>query len=129
MEENTNIFKFKNKTFEELKNMEISEFFKLLNSHIQRKFKRGFTEQEEKLLKKINENQKNIKTHCRSMVIIPKMIGHKISIHNGNKEWVQVNLAQEMLGLRLGEFAPTRKIGIKHSSKKKTEDTKTEDKK
>lgn len=108
------IFKFRGKTMDELKAMPFEEFTSLLESRTRRKIKRGFTEQEDKLLKKLRANEKNIKTHCRDMIVFPEMIGEKISIYNG-KEFILIQLVDEMVGLRFGELAPTRKIGVSHS--------------
>jgi len=103
------IFQFKGKTLEELQAMSLEEFVLLLPSNLRRKVKRGFTEQELKLLDKIKSKEKNIKTHERNMFILPEMVGVKLGIHNG-KEFVDITVVPEMIGLRLGEFAMTRKI-------------------
>jgi len=89
------------------------EFIELLPSRERRKFKRGLTEQENKLLLKLNKykdqkGKKFIRTHCRDMVILPEMIGHRIGVHNG-KEFIPIDIKEEMVGHRLGEFALTRK--------------------
>ena len=63
---------------------------------------------------KEQKGRKFIKTHCRSMIILPEMVGHKIGIHNG-KEFVAVDIVEESVGHRLGEFALTRKP-LKHGS-------------
>ena len=65
-----------------------------------------------KLLKKIetmNENneKKVIKTWSRSSTIYPQMIGHTIAVYDGKKH-VPIYLTEEMVGHKLGEFAPTR---------------------
>lgn len=67
---------------------------------------------EKKLLAKIeamNEaNEKNvIKTWSRPSTIFPQMIGHTIAVHDGRKH-VPVYITEDMVGHRLGEFAPTR---------------------
>lgn len=111
---NSKIFKFRGKTVSELKELSLEEFSALLPSRLRRKISRGFTEQEEKLLNKIRKGEKNIKTHCRDMIILPEMVGQKISVYNG-KEFVQLNIVDEMVTLRLGELAPSRKIGVAHS--------------
>jgi small subunit ribosomal protein S19 len=64
------------------------------------------------LLKKIEEmnkvgDKKVIKTWSRRSMIIPEMIGHTIAVHNGNKH-VPVYVTEQMVGHKLGEFAPTR---------------------
>ncbi len=49
-----------------------------------------------------------IKTWSRSSTIIPSFVGHTISVHNG-KMHIPVFLTENMVGHKLGEFAPTRK--------------------
>jgi len=101
------------------KELSREEFIELLPSKIRRKFRRGLPEEENKLLItlvkfKEQKGRKFIKTHCRSMIILPEMVGHKIGIHNG-KEFVAVDIVEESVGHRLGEFALTRKP-LKHGS-------------
>ncbi len=103
-------FLYRGKKVEDLKR---EEFIELLPSRERRKFKRGLTEQEEKLLLKLDKykDQKGkrfIKTHCRDLIILPEMTGHRIGIYNG-KEFVPVDIIEEMVGHRLGEFGLTRK--------------------
>nr|YP_009393562.1 ribosomal protein S19 [Bostrychia simpliciuscula]ARW62124.1 ribosomal protein S19 [Bostrychia simpliciuscula] len=78
-----------------------------------------------KLFQKIeNLNMKNkkelIKTWSRSSTIIPNMIGHTISVHNG-KQHFPVFISEQMIGHKLGEFVPTRtfKNHIKNDRKTK----------
>ncbi|HIK56638.1 MAG TPA: 30S ribosomal protein S19 [Synechococcales cyanobacterium M55_K2018_004] len=64
------------------------------------------------LLKKVeNLNAKGdkqvIKTWSRASTIIPEMIGHTIAVHNG-RQHVPVYVTEQMVGHKLGEFAPTR---------------------
>ena len=105
---------WRGKTQEEIRNLDIKEFAKLITSRERRKLTRGFSEMENILLKKIEKDESNIKTHCRDMLIIPIMLDKTISIFNG-KEFVKVQIGLEMLGHRLGEFALTRK-NLKHSA-------------
>ncbi|MBI4732548.1 MAG: 30S ribosomal protein S19 [Chloroflexi bacterium] len=65
-----------------------------------------------KLLKKIEEmNQKGekkvIRTWSRASVIFPQMVGHTIAVHDGRRH-VPIYVTENMVGHRLGEFAPTR---------------------
>jgi small subunit ribosomal protein S19 len=63
-----------------------------------------------KLLKKIQRSENSgaaIKTWSRASTIIPEMIGFTIGVHNG-REHVSVKITEEMIGHKLGEFAPTR---------------------
>ncbi|MBQ9658870.1 MAG: 30S ribosomal protein S19 [Clostridia bacterium] len=75
-----------------------------------RKDKKPFVS--EKLLKKVeamNETGKKevLKTWSRASTIYPQMIGHTIAVHDGRKH-VPVYITEEMIGHKLGEFAPTR---------------------
>lgn len=63
--------------------------------------------------KKLKRN-KLIKTHNREMVIVPAMLGKTIGIYNG-KDFIKINIMEEMLGHRLGEFSLTRKQ-VKHGT-------------
>lgn len=51
--------------------------------------------------------KKLIKTWSRRSTVIPEMIGHTIAVHNGNKH-LPVFVTENMIGHKLGEFAPTR---------------------
>lgn len=67
---------------------------------------------DERLLKKIlalGQEKKIIKTWARSCSISPEMVGHTIAVHNG-KDHVPVFITEDMVGHKLGEFAPTRKF-------------------
>lgn len=73
-----------------------------------------------KLLKKIEtlnlEGKKTvIKTWARASVIMPQMLGHTLGVHDGRRH-VPVFITENMVGHRLGEFAPTRTFRG-HSSK------------
>ncbi len=105
-------FRYRGYTLEELQKMSLEEFAKLLPARERRKIKRGFTEQEEKLLRKLRKKGW-ARTHCRDMIVLPEMVGKTIYVHNG-KEFVRVDIKPEMIGHRLGEFAQTRKFE-KHS--------------
>lgn len=66
----------------------------------------------ENLLKKINEmvssgEKKVVKTWSRASTIYPDMVGFTIAVHDGRKH-VPVYITEEMVGHKLGEFAPTR---------------------
>jgi len=101
-------FKFRGKTLDELKKLSTEEFAKLIRSRERRTLMRGMTEEQKKLMKNINANKKNIETHCRDVIILPKMVGMTIKVHSG-KEFVPVIIQDEMIGHRLGEFSLTRR--------------------
>lgn len=107
-------FAYRGKTMEELSSMSLNDFMMLLPARQRRSLKRGFTEAQKKLLEDVKADDKNIKTHCRDMVILPEMVGKMIKVHNG-KQFIPVGVQQHMLGHLLGEFALTRK-GVKHSA-------------
>jgi small subunit ribosomal protein S19 len=76
-----------------------------------------------KLLARIQQmNEKNekkvLKTWSRSSTIFPDMVGHTVAVHDGRK-FVPVYMTEDMVGHKLGEFAPTRTFRG-HSGDKKT---------
>ena len=60
-------------------------------------------------LKKLNEKGKKdtIKTWSRASTILPLMIGHTVSVYNGQKH-VPIFISEQLVGHKLGEFVPTR---------------------
>ncbi len=74
------------------------------------------------LMKKAEEEKASgnlktvIKTWSRRSTIFPDFVGHTIAVHNGNK-FIPVYITENMVGHKLGEFAPTRNYRG-HSSKK-----------
>lgn len=100
---------FKGKTIEELKKLEIREFAKLLPSRRKRSLLRQSQQMETFVMRSERKLKrgKQIKTHSRELIIVPALIGLRISIHSG-KEFVPIIINEEMLGHRLGEFVPTR---------------------
>ena len=52
-------------------------------------------------------DKKVIKTWSRRSTVVPEMVGHTIAVHNGN-QFVPVYVTENMVGHKLGEFAPTR---------------------
>ena len=107
-------FTFRGKAVEELKKIGLNELAQLLTARQRRTIKRGFTEQQKILLKKLRAKEKNIETHCRDIIILPEMIGATIKVHQG-REFVPVTIEPDMIGHYLGEFALTRKK-VNHSA-------------
>jgi len=60
-----------------------------------------------------------LKTWSRASTIYPQMVGHTIAVHDGRKH-VPIYISEEMIGHKLGEFAPTRTFRG-HSGEKKTD--------
>lgn len=76
-----------------------------------------------KLLKKIEKAKQSkkkqvIKTWSRASMIIPDMVGETIGVHNG-KNFVPVYVTENMVGHKLGEFAPTRTFRGHSGNRKK----------
>ncbi|PKK84603.1 MAG: 30S ribosomal protein S19 [candidate division Zixibacteria bacterium HGW-Zixibacteria-1] len=65
-----------------------------------------------KLFKKIDAlnlsgEKKVIKTWARRTTVVPEFVGHTLAVHNGNK-FIPIYVTENMVGHKLGEFAPTR---------------------
>ena len=126
--------RYRGKTIDELLNIPLDQFLKLLPSRARRSLIRESSSEVQKrrhemglgesprikLLRRIMKVRekmkegKNIKlrTHVRDMIVLPVMVGLTIEVYNGN-EYVPVRITPEMIGHYLGEFAPTTKI-VKH---------------
>lgn len=80
---------------------------------------------QESLMKKINalngaNEKKVIKTWSRSSTILPEFVTHTVAVHDGRKH-VPVYITEDMVGHKLGEFAPTRTFKGHSGSEKRTE--------
>jgi len=74
---------------------------------------------DEKLLKKVTAlkpgDKTAIRTWSRACTIVPEMVGRVFEVHNG-KDFIEVNVREDMVGHKLGEFSPTTKF-IRHGGK------------
>ena len=107
---------FRGKSIAELKELDLREFAKLLKSNEARSVVRQYNELQKFIVrcnKKLQKN-KQIKTHLRHIVVVPRLVGMRINVHNG-KTYNPVDINIEMLGHRLGEFSVTRQK-VKHGS-------------
>jgi small subunit ribosomal protein S19 len=107
---------FRGENIEELKKLDARGFAKLVKARARRTIMRNY-DVIDAFVRKVEDksvNGKMAKTHNRTIVIVPRMVGKRIGVYNG-KEFVKVDITHEMLGHRLGEFALTRKIA-KHTS-------------
>lgn len=101
-------FTYRGHTVDQLKQMELDAFAKLLPARQRRSLKRGIKEQQKTLLEDLRKaGDAIVKTHVRNMVILPEMIGKRISIYDG-KDFNLVDIKPEMVGHYLGEFSLTR---------------------
>src|SRR3989344_6388737 len=104
--------KYRGKSIEELKILDVRESAKYLPSRSRRYILRNF-DVIEKFIKRCERKiakRKKIRTHKREIVIVPKLVGFTISVYNG-KNFEEVPITVEMIGHRLGEFSlPTGKV-------------------
>ncbi|MDA3836085.1 MAG: ribosomal protein S19 family protein [Nanoarchaeota archaeon] len=102
--------KFKGKTLEELKQLDVREFAKLLRSRQRRTVLRNFQSQEnfvKRAQAQTTKGKKAVRTHIRDLLIVPELVGMKLQIYNG-RDFVPMEVTMDMLGHKLGEFSPTR---------------------
>ncbi len=99
--------------------MDLNEFSKLVSSRKRRSISRNSLKNCKPLMEKIKranagQYKKPIKTHERTMIVLPEMIGLTIHIHVGNS-FQPIIITEDMLGLYFGELTSTRKR-IQHSA-------------
>lgn len=92
-----------------------------------RSLKKGFYVADHlwKKVEKINASKKKsvIKTWSRRSTIFPEFVGHTFAVHNG-REHIPVFITEDMIGYKLGEFAPTRTFRGHAGSRKKQKNLK-----
>jgi small subunit ribosomal protein S19 len=59
------------------------------------------------VMNRVGAEKKVIKTWSRRSTVVPEMVGHTLAVHNG-KKFIPVYVTENMVGHKLGEFAPTR---------------------
>lgn len=109
-------FIYRGHTLDSLMSLSMDEFINLLPSRQRRSLQRGLTPEQRILLEKIRKAKEAnkqgqtmiVKTHVRDVIILPEMVGVKISVHNG-KEFIPVEIKPAMIGHYLGEFSITNK--------------------
>jgi small subunit ribosomal protein S19 len=106
-------FKYRGYTLDQLQGMSFESFLNLLPSRQRRSLNRGISDEKKKLidetrLAKEGKIKGPIKTHARDIVILPYMVGLTLHVHSG-KEFVPLEIKQEMVGRYLGEFVITNK--------------------
>ncbi|MBU0907583.1 MAG: 30S ribosomal protein S19 [Nanoarchaeota archaeon] len=100
---------YRGKSLEELKELDVREIAKFLPARSRRSVMRNFDVIQKfvKRCEKRTSRNKKIKTHLRDIVIVPRLVGLTIAVHNG-KAFQEVPITVEMIGHRLGEFALSR---------------------
>ncbi len=107
-------FKFKGLSLEELQALPMDELLEVLPARARRSLKRENNHDQGVLYEKLSSpDLKQLKTHVRDLIILPKFVGKVVEVYNGNS-YVRFEIRPEMIGHYLGEFAPTRK-DVKHS--------------
>jgi small subunit ribosomal protein S19 len=108
-------FMYRGYSIQQLREMSMDDFIKILPSRQRRSLQRGLTPAGRRLLEEIKEFKRGsrsegdaLKTHARDMIILPDMVGLRILVHSG-KEFTSVDITPEMVGHYLGEFAITNK--------------------
>lgn len=120
-------FTYRGKTLPELKELSLEETLEILPSGVRRSYTRGVTKGEKKLLDRIDKLEPGstvLRTHYRHLAVLPRFVGHRVAVYDG-QEFVEVTIAPEMIGHRLGEFAASTKycqhsgvgVGATRSSK------------
>ena len=101
-------FTYRGLTIDKLQELDFEQFMSVLPARQRRSFKRGLSQEQAKLINDSNQTpEKVIRTHRREMIIIPQFVGRKFAVHNG-REFVDIEILPEMIGLYFGELAPTR---------------------
>jgi small subunit ribosomal protein S19 len=103
-------FIYRGHSLDSLMSLSMDEFINLLPSRQRRSLQRGLTPEQRILLEKTRKAKEVlkqgrtmiVKTHVRDVIIIPEMVGIKISVHNG-KEFIPVELKPAMIGHYLGD--------------------------
>jgi small subunit ribosomal protein S19 len=106
-------YRYRGKSLEELQAMSTEEFMELLPSRERRTLKRGTDDSKKSVIARLEKKDK-AKTHSREMIVLPMMVGKIVAVHTG-KEFVEVHIIPEMIGMRLGQLALTRRK-VSHSS-------------
>ncbi len=106
-------FVYRGKNLEELQRMSLTELAELFSAEGRRKLQR-LSDLDKQFIEKVKISKKPVKTHSREMIILPFMVGKVIMVHDG-RSFQQVNVIEEMIGHRLGEYVMTRKK-VAHSA-------------
>ncbi|HZD13523.1 MAG TPA: 30S ribosomal protein S19 [Candidatus Binatus sp.] len=112
------VFTYRGHTVDELKQMSMDEFIKLLPSRQRRSLTKGLTNEQRTLWEHIRASKRHnggstgkgaptgVKTQCRDMIIIPEMLGLTLQLHSG-KEFTALEIRPEMIGHYIGELVIT----------------------
>lgn len=101
-------FTYRGRTLPELQELGFEEVLELLPSGPRRSYARGLVPPERKFLQRVadSDGQTAIRTHFRHLAVLPRFVGKQIAVYDG-KEFQIVTVQPDMIGHRLGEFAPS----------------------
>jgi small subunit ribosomal protein S19 len=106
-------FKYKGFTLEELQKMDKEKLMEIFPARVRRSLKREMGPDQKILARRMMGPKKEIRTHVRDFIILPRHIGKVVHVHNGNG-YVKFEIKSDMIGHYFGEFALTRRE-VKHS--------------
>lgn len=106
-------FSYKGFGLEELLELSEEDLLQILPSRARRSLTRDMNHDQKAAHAKLIGEDKNIKTHVRSLIIVPKYVGKVVELYNG-QTYVKFEIRPEMIGHYLGEFSLTRK-DVQHS--------------
>lgn len=109
----TREFTYRGFSMEELLKLSDEDIIGIMPSRARRTLTREMNHDQKAAHDNLCGEEKNVKTHVRDLIIVPKYVGKVVEVYNGNS-YVKFEIKQEMLGHYLGEFAQTRKP-VKHS--------------
>ncbi|XP_044183157.1 small ribosomal subunit protein uS19-like [Acropora palmata] len=126
-------FTYRGVDLDQLLDLTHDQLTDLVHARARRRFSRGLKKKSINFMRRLRKAKKEakplekpevIKTHLRSMIVLPEMIGSMVGVYNG-KTFNQVEIKPEMVGHYLGEFSITYKpvkhgrpgIGATHSSR------------
>lgn len=106
-------FKYKGLSLEELQAMDLKSLVEILPSRARRSLNREMNHEQKALAEKLSGDVAEVKTHVRSLIVLPQYVGKVVNLYNG-QTFVKFEIKPEMIGHYLGEFALTRRE-VKHS--------------
>lgn len=106
-------FSYRGYGMEELLALNEQDLLEILPSRARRSLTREMNHDQKAAHDSLLSTEKNIKTHVRDLIILPKYVGKVVELYNG-QTYVKFEIKPEMIGHYLGEFSPTRK-DVKHS--------------
>ncbi|NPV63537.1 MAG: 30S ribosomal protein S19 [Methanotrichaceae archaeon] len=99
-------FMYRGRKVADLAKLSMDELAELFPARQRRTIKRGISKEHKKFLTRLR-NKDSVRTHLRTLIVLPEMVGKNVEIYNG-KSFERVEIMPEMIGHYLGEFALSR---------------------